>query len=135
VGSLAGDDARISLKAVATRSWGLTRAHFNVVGSFGPEDSPGIELAPRWRYSLAADRTLFRKSLLLVGELLAQRAVRGSPVEVNAAVGTRYQLSPTFVIDAGIARRLRSGVGPDYDLTLGLSHAFGLSWLMPGRSR
>jgi hypothetical protein len=44
-------------------------------------------------------------------------------------------LSPTLVLDAGIARRLRSRAGPDYDLTIGLSHAFGLPWLMPGRAR
>jgi hypothetical protein len=135
VGSLAGDEARMSLKAVATRSWGLTRAHLNVMGSFGAEDAPGIEFAPRWRLSLAGDRTLLRQSVLVVGELLAQRPVEGAPVEVNAAVGTRYQLSPTFVIDAGLARRLRSRAGPDYDLTVGLSHAFGLSWLMPRGSR
>jgi hypothetical protein len=71
----------------------------------------------------------------LVGELRTQRLVDGTPVEVNAGIGARYQLSPTLVLDAGVARRLRSDVGPDYDLTVGLSHAFGLSWLMPGRAR
>ncbi len=135
VGSLAGDDPRFSLRAIATRSWGLTRLHFNAVRSFGSEDRPGVEFAPRWSYSLAADRTFFRQSLLLVGELLARRSVRGVPTEVNAAIGVRYQLSPTLVLDAGIARRLRSEVGPDYDLTIGLSYAFGLPWLMPDRAR
>lgn len=135
VGALAGDDPRFSLRALATRSWGLTRLHFNAVRSFGSEDQPGVEFAPGWSYSLAADRTFFRKSLLLVGELLAQRSVRGAPTEVNAGMGVRYQLSPTLVLDAGIARRLRSEAGPDYDLTVGLSHAFALPWLMPGRTR
>jgi hypothetical protein len=134
-GSLAGDDARVSIRGIATRSWGLTRAHLNATRSFGSEDQPGVEFAPRWSYGLAIDQTVFRKSLLLLGELLAQRLVRGSPVEVNAAVGMRYQLNPTLVVDVGIARRLRSEVGPDYDFTIGLSHAFGLSWLMPGRAR
>jgi hypothetical protein len=95
----------------------------------------GVAFAPRWSLGLAADRTLFRQSLLLVGELLAQREVRGAPVELNAAAGARYQLSPTLVVDAGVARRLRSRAGPDYDFTIGLSHAFGLSWLMPRTSR
>lgn len=135
VGSLAGDGARLSVQAIATRSWGLTRAHVNLSRSFGSEDEPGVEFAPRWRYSLAVDRTLFRRSLLLVGELLTQRLVGGSPVEVNAAVGARYQLSPTIVLDFGLGRRLRSRAGPDYDLTVGFSHAFGLAWLMPGRAR
>jgi hypothetical protein len=135
VGSLAADDARVTLRGIATRSWGLTRLHFNAVRSFGSGDEPGVEFAPRWSYSLAVDRTLFRQSLLLVGEVLTQRAVRDRPVELNAAIGARYQLSPTLVLDAGIARRLRSRAGPDYDLTIGLSHAFGLPWLMPGRAR
>jgi hypothetical protein len=135
VGSLAGEDTRVSLKAIATRSWGLTRLHLNAVRTFGSEDDPGVAFAPRWSYSLAMDRTLFRQSLLLVGEVLTQREVRGAPVEVNAAIGARYQLTPTLVLDAGVGRRLRARAGPDYDLTIGLSHAFGLSWLMPGRSR
>lgn len=135
VGSLAGDDPRFTLTALATRSWGHTRAHLNVGRSFGSEDRPGVEFAPRWSYGLALDRTFFRSSLLAVGEVLAQRAVAGAPTEVNAAVGLRYQLSPTLVLDAGVARRLRSEAGPDYDLTLGLSHAFGLAWLMPGPAR
>ena len=135
VGSLAGDDPRLSLRAIATRSWGLTRAHLNVVRSFGSEEQPGVEFAPRWSYGLAVDRTFFRQSLLLVGELLGRRSVTGAPTEVNAALGVRYQLSPTFVVDAGLARRLRSDAGPDYDLTIGLSHAFGLSWLVPGPPR
>jgi hypothetical protein len=135
VGSLAAADARASLSGIVTRSWGLTRLHFNAVRSFGSDEQPGVEFAPRWRYSLAADRTLFRQSLLLVGEVLTKRPVRGSPVEWNAALGVRYQVSPTLVLDAGVARRLRSSAGPDYDVTIGLSHAFGLAWLVPGRAR
>jgi hypothetical protein len=105
------------------------------VGSLGSEDQPGVVIAPRWGFSLAVDRTFFRQSLLVVGELLTQRVVRGTAVEVNAAIGARYQLSPTLVLDAGVGRRLRTDVGPDYDLTIGLSHAFALSGLMPGRPR
>jgi hypothetical protein len=136
VGSLAGDAARLSLKAIATRSWGRSRVHLNAVRSIGTEDDLGtVEVAPRWSYSVAADRTLFRQSILLVGEVVAARAVRGAPVEVNAAVGARYQWSPTLVLDVGVARRLRDEIGPDYAFTVGLSHAFGLEWLMPGRVR
>ena len=135
VGSLAGEGTRVSVIGVATRSWGLTRLHVNATRSFGSEDEPGIEIAPRWRYSLAADRTLFRRSWLLVGELLVQRTVRDSPVELNVAVGARHQLTPTLVLDFGLSRRLRSRAGPDYGLTVGLSHAFGLPWLMPGNAR
>jgi hypothetical protein len=135
VGAHAGDDPRFSLRAIATRSWGLTRLHLNAAWSFGSEDQPGVEFAPRWRYGLAVDRTFFRSSLLVVGELLTKRTDEEATTEMNAAAGLRYQLSPSLVVDAGIARRLRSDAGPDYDLTIGLSHAFALSWLMPGRRR
>jgi hypothetical protein len=135
VGSLAGEDVAFTLRGIATRSWGVTRLHLNAARSFGSDGGAGVALAPRWSVGLAADRTLFRRSLLLVGELLTRRSARGAPVEVNGAIGARYQLNPTLVLDAGIARRLRADAGPDYDLTIGLSHAFGLAWLMPGRPR
>lgn len=135
VGSLAGEDARVSLRAVGTRSWGLTRAHLNVVRSFGAEDEPGPASAPRWSWGVALDRTLFRESLLLVGELVVRRPLRRAPTEANVGLGVRWQLSPTFVLDLGLARRLRADAGPDYDLTAGLSHVFGLPWLVPDPAR
>ena len=67
VGALAGDVLRATIKAIATRSWGLTRAHLNVAWSFGSESGLAeTGAAPRWSGSLAVDRTLFRSSLLLV---------------------------------------------------------------------
>ncbi len=132
VGSLAGDATRFTLKGIATRTWGRTRFHLNLARSFGSEDElAAAEPANRWAYSLAADRTLFRESVLLIGEVAATEALRGAPTEVNASVGARFQWAPTLVLDAGISRRLRDGVGPDLALTLGLSHAFAFRGLMP----
>lgn len=136
VGSLAGDATRFTLKGIATRTWGRTRFHLNLARSFGSEDGlAAAEPANRWAYSLAADRTLFRESVLLIGEVAATEALRGAPTEVNASVGARLQWAPTLVLDAGITRRLRHGVGPDFALTLGLSHAFALRGLMPAAPR
>lgn len=134
VGSLGGDAARVSLEAIATRSWGRSRFHFNALHSFGSEDGLGaVDVLPRWSYGLAVDRTLFRQSILLVGGVTASRAVRDALTEVIAGIGGRYQLSTTLVVDAGVSRRLRADIGPDYAFTFGLSHAFGLGWLMPAR--
>lgn len=136
IGSLAGETTRFSVKAIATRSWGPSRFHANAIRSFGAEDGLGtVEVAPRWQYSLAVDHTLYRQSVLLIGEIAAARASGAAPVEWHAALGARYQWTPTFVLDVGIARRLRESIGPDYALTLGISHAFGLSWLMPSSGR
>lgn len=136
VGSLAGDATRFTLKGIATRSWGGTRFHLNLARSFGSEEElAAADPANRWAYSLAVDRTLFRQSVLLIGEVAAAEAVRDAPTEVNASVGTRFQWTPTLVLDAGITRRLREDIGPDFAITLGLSHAFAFRGLMPGGPR
>ncbi|HEU5169767.1 MAG TPA: hypothetical protein VFU46_04475 [Gemmatimonadales bacterium] len=132
VGDLAGDVARFTLAAIATRSFGRTRLHLNAARSFGSEGGLGIEAAPRWSYSVAADHVFLRSSLLLVGEVATLRRAGGTPVEVNVGAGARWQWTPTLVLDAGLARRLRAAVGPDLALTLGLSHAFALRALVPG---
>jgi hypothetical protein len=132
VGALAGEDTRVTLKGIATRTWGRTRFHLNIARSFGAEDEPAAaEPADRWAYSMAVDRTLFRQSVLLVGEVATAEAVQRAPTEVNASLGARYQWAPTLVLDVGVTRRLRDDIGPDFAFTVGLSHAFALRGLMP----
>jgi hypothetical protein len=136
VGALGGEDTRVTLKGIATRTWGRTRFHVNVARSFGSEDEPAAaEPASRWAYGLAVDRTLFRQSVLLIGEIEASEALRGDPTEMNAALGARYQWAPTLVLDLGVTRRLRDDIGPDFAFTLGFSHAFAFRRLMPSGPR
>ena len=131
VGALAGDVGRLTVKAIATHSWGLTRAHANLAWSFGSESGlTETGAAPRWSASLAADRTLFRSSLLLVAEGLMEEQVRGAPTVVTLAAGARWQWSPTAVVDLGLSRRLTS-TGPDFAVTVGVSQAFGARGLLP----
>ena len=133
VGPLAGSDTRVTVKGLATRSFGRTRIHLNGAYGFGPTGTPAVvETAERWWYGAALDRTLFRQSLLLVGEVYALRALDGAPTEVNASLGLRWQWRPTAVIDVGISRGLRKGLGPEYALTVGVSNAFAIAGLMPG---
>jgi hypothetical protein len=87
----------------------------------------------RWSASLAVDRTFFRSSLLLIGELAASQTIEGAPTGLNASLGGRWQWMPTLVLDFGVTRRL-SDSGPDLGLTLGVSHAFAIRTLMPGGS-
>jgi hypothetical protein len=136
VGSLAGESTRLTLKGIATRTWGQTRFHLNLARSFGPdEDLAAAEPVERWAYSLAVDRTFFRQSVVLIGELAASEAIPGAPTEVNAALGARYQWAPTLVLDLGMTRRLRDDIGPDFGFTLGFSHAFAFRGLMPSGPR
>jgi hypothetical protein len=136
VGSLAGDGSRLAIKAIATRSWGRMRVHLNAARGFGSEDALSVaEPLNRWNASLAIDRTFFRSSILVIGEVAVSQAVQDAPTAVNAALGGRWQWTPTLVLDAGVTRRLRSDTGPDIALTIGLSHAFALRALMPSGPR
>jgi hypothetical protein len=136
VGSLGGDGSRFAIKAIATRSWGRMRAHLNASRGFGSEDALSVaQPLNRWNASLAVDRTFFRSSILLIGELAASQAVNNAPTSVNASFGGRWQWKPTLVLDAGVTRRLRSDTGPDIALTIGFSHAFALRGLMPAGPR
>lgn len=136
VGDLGADDVQLTLKGIATRSWGLTRLHLNAAATVGREAGrPIVDAEPDWALSLAADRTLLRKSLLLIGEIGVLEETSEASTEVTAALGFRYQLTPTLVFDTGVRRRLGAGAGPDLGLTFGLSHAFALAGLFPGGPR
>jgi hypothetical protein len=134
-GSLGGDVTRFGLKAIATRSFGPHRVHFNLAGSVGGDgEGPAGEPLARWSAGAAVDRTFIRESLLLVAEAYAIEHHPDEPTEILASIGARMQLRPTLVIDAGVGRRLTRN-GPDFAITLGLSHAFGVTWLMPRPAR
>jgi hypothetical protein len=135
VGALAGEVARATVKAIATRSWGLTRAHVNAAWSFGSDDGlTEVGASARWSGSLAVDRTLFRSSLLLVLEGLVEQEVRGAPTAVVMAGGVRWQWSPTVVLDIGVSRRVTAS-GPSFAATLGVSHVFAVRGLMPAAGK
>jgi len=134
VGSLAGEGTRLSVKAIATRSWSRYRLHLNGAYTFGRDRPLAVaEAASKWWAGAAIDRTLYRQSLLLIGEVYALRELAAEPVEVNASLGVRLQLTPYTVFDAGIARRLKRTTGPDLELTAGFSRAFAIAGLMPTR--
>lgn len=134
VGGLAGSETHVGVQAIATRSWGRHRLHLNAAYRFGRDGTPAaVESLDRWWYGAALDRTLFRQSILVIGEVYARRPIDAAPVEVTASLGLRWQWRPTAVIDVGISRGLRQDVGPEYAVTVGVSHAFAIAGLMPGR--
>ena len=133
-GPLGGDVTRAAVKAITTRSWGRNRIHLNAAYSVGRAGvAAAAEPLSRWWAGAAVDRTLFRHSTLVVGEVYAAQAERGSRAEVVASVGVRRQVTPTTVLDLGIARGLRDG--PSAAFTVGLSHAFAVAAIMPGGGR
>lgn len=129
VGDLAPDHPLASVTGLATRSWGRTRAHLNAAATLGPIGRTDVAVPPRWMLSAAVDRTLLRRSILLLAELRVEGD--GDGTGTAAGIGGRMQLTPTIVLDAGVTGGLGGGVAPDLGLTVGLSHGFGIAWLMP----
>ena len=130
-GELGGEGVKGGATLIATRSFGSSRLHVNGAWGVGRFDSRAVvEGGEQWWYGAALDRTLFRQSVLLIGEVYARRPSDAEPVEVNASVGGRWQWTPTTVLDLGVSRRLRAA-GPDLAFTFGLSHAFAVRALMP----
>jgi hypothetical protein len=79
---------------------------------------------------LAGDWTLFRSSILLIAEVVTTQLIDRAPSDVTTSIGGRWQWTPTLVLDLGLTRRL-SHNGPDFALTVGVSHAFGIQALVP----
>ena len=132
VGAFGGERTQVAVKGIVTRSWGRNRLHLNGAVRLGPDGAgPVVEALDQWWYGAAVDRTLFRQSVLVVGEVYAHRFNATAPTEVNASLGLRWQWRPTVVIDVGISRGLRKGLGPEYAFTVGMSNAFAIAGLMP----
>jgi hypothetical protein len=132
-GAFAAGATRVTLKGIATRSWGRQRIHVNGAYTLGPDASPAlVEPAGRWWWGAALDRTLFRQSVLLLAAVYARSAARAAPTEVTGSLGVRWQWRPTAVIDIGLARGLVRGRGPDYAFTVGIANAFAFAGLLPG---
>ena len=147
VGGLAPDRTYGSLKGIVTRTQRWARFHVNGQYTFGdapatssssPDDDamvvgPGaVELA-RWLGGVAVDRTFPLRSMLVTGEVYArQPIVEDEDVEWNVGAGVRYQLDPSFALDAGAGKRL-TGNDRGWFVTFGLARAFAVRGLMPGR--
>lgn len=123
-GSEAGDVAATVL-ALATRSVGRARLHANAAVRAG-----GGDLANRWWAGLAADYTLWRTSTALTVELGTGAGGRAGWTGFLGA-GLRRQITPTLVGFLGVEQGLERG--SETALRLGVSHAFGVADLMPGR--
>jgi hypothetical protein len=120
------------VRGILTRTLGgPVRAHLNGAAVLGDE-------APEaWWGGLALDWVLpFRHTLLLAESWISTPSDDSVDRTLHTAVGARYQLSPTLVLDGGVGR---SWTGDDHRhdwrLTLGLSREFGVRALMPGARR
>lgn len=122
------------VKAILTRGLGgSVRAHLNgavIAGGHRPES---------WWAGGALDYALPFHHTLLLAETWVSESRLGDADDtsnrVHSALGLRYQLSPTLVLDAGAGRSWSGDVREDWALTLGITHEFGVRALMPGGGR
>jgi hypothetical protein len=139
VGSHAPEEALVSAKAIATKTFRFARFHVN--GQFwlnGSDDllpvegeSPAHE-ALAWLAGLAADKAYPLRSMLIGAELFAEKSnASGADVEWNAAAGVRKQLTPAFNMDFGVGKQL-TGDDRKWFVTFGLSRMFAVRGLLPG---
>lgn len=127
-----------SLKLIATKTIHRNRLHFNGSYTVGATEQPGRggDLVSRFFYGVAYERTLPLNFLVLLADIYARKPVDHSRTQVVFEFGTRVQLSPTWVLDAGVATgQLRPSVGPDFGFTFGLSRSFSFRSLFPRKEQ
>ena len=144
VGNLAQDRAYSSVTALATRTYRRARIHINGQYTFGSAPSgtttgattsvggPGAIDVGRWLTGAAIDKAFPLSSTLFTAEFYGRKPLDSSvAVEYTAGTGTRFQVSPTFALDAGFGRRL-NGAEKGWYVTFGSAYAFGVRSLFPG---
>ncbi|MBA3656891.1 MAG: transporter [Gemmatimonadaceae bacterium] len=142
VGRLGPERTYTSAKAIMTRTFSRARLHVNGQYTFGASpDNPrsgtesGAREISRWLTGVAIDRTFPLKSTLLIADLYARQPIDESEdADFNLGTGIRYQVSPSFLLDGGVGRRLN---GPDqgWAATFSATYAFALRSLFPVNGR
>lgn len=71
-------------------------------------------------------------SLLIVGDFYVEQYSNGvpRPADFTSDIGFRKQISPRFVLDAGVGR-LFKGIRPAWLVTLGTTYTFSIAALVP----
>jgi len=134
-GAIGSENVHAALKAIASKSFGMNRVHFNASYAIGPTEAPGRggDLVNRYFYGAAYERTFPIEFLTLLVDVYAVKPIQSATTEVIADFGTRYQFTPVWVLDAGVFAGLRKG--PDFGFTVGLSYVFSFRKLFPTEGR
>ena len=133
-GGLGSEHEHGALKAIVSKTLHRNRVHFNGSYTVGPTEAPGRggELVNRFLYGAAYERTFPLHFVVLLADVYARKPIDNSPTEVVFEVGTRVQVNPQWVVDAGVSSGvLRDSVGPDFGFTFGVSYSFSFRSLFP----
>ena len=133
-GALGSQHEHGALKAIVSKTFHRNRVHFNGSYTVGPTEAAGRggELVNRFLYGAAYERTFPLHFMVLLADVYARKPIDNAPTEVVFEVGTRVQVNPQWVVDAGVSSGvLRHSVGPDIGFTLGVSYSFSFRSLFP----
>ena len=131
-GALGSEGTHAALKGIVSKTIGLNRVHLNGSYTFGGKELPerGSDRLNRYLFGIAYERTLPFEFLVLLADLYAAEPIDGHRREIIYDIGTRIQVAPTWVLDAGLFQALRAE-RLDFGLTLGVSYVFSFRRLFP----
>ncbi len=133
VGEHGDDGISGTLTLIATRSFGVWRTHLNLSHALGdPVAHSAAHPAGKWQGSFAADHSVWRKSLLLVADVVASDPGHQADIRWSSGAGLRWQWTPTWVVDLG-GRWLFDDDA--FAVAVGFSHHFGIAALMKGGAK
>ena len=136
-GGLGSQHEHGALKLIMSKTIRRNRLHFNGAYTIGPTEAPGRggELVNRYFYGAAYERTLPLKFMVLLAGVHVTKPIDHSKAEVVLEGGTRIQLTPNWVLDAGVSTGAVRDGGHDFGFTFGLSRSFSFRWLYPKGDR
>ncbi|MFY9270608.1 MAG: hypothetical protein WAO55_12780 [Candidatus Manganitrophaceae bacterium] len=131
-GDLGSDHPHGALKVIVSKTFGFNRVHLNGSYTIGPTEAPGKggDFVKRYLYGIAYERTAPIEFFVLLFDLYAAAPIDGSRREIIYDLGTRIQITPTWVFDAGFSHAIRSEAF-DFGVTIGLSYVFSPRWIFP----
>lgn len=135
-GELGRDEFAYAVKGLATRSFGRFRLHGNIGYLFNNEDPEAPAGDPLrtddvWFGGLAFDFPIGLFSRLILGDVFVEQPANRGDTVVTAELGTRLQIGNTWVLDLGLASVVSNwDEGANGAAVIGLSHSFGLPWLV-----
>lgn len=131
-GGLGSEKMHGALKGIVSKTFGLNRVHLNGSLTFGEKERPGrgSDRLNRYLFGVAYERTLPLEFLVLLADLYAVGPIDGHRREIIYDLGTRIQVAPAWVVDAGLFQSLRAE-HLDFGLTLGVSYVFSFRRIFP----
>ncbi len=133
-GSLGSQSDHGAMKWIVSKTLGENRIHVNGSYTVGPTAGRGQggDLVNRFLYGAAYERTFPLQFVVLVADVYARKPIDGSRTAVVFDVGTRWQVAPLWVLDAGISSgALRSAAASDIGFTVGVSRSFSFRRFYP----